>query len=473
MKLIVCTHTRGLRTAFHMDQGGEIFFQDPQPPPDALVTLDFPGLRRMNRTSLVKWLSSRKTNQTGPPADPLTETAGLAEGTAATPSGKPVHPARLPDSDAVPAGAGPAVGPPSRRQIVDLPPTCWRLTVLDDFLDAGGWEWTLWSVEQHIALTEFRVFAERWHADTMARFRGVEDLASAEARCAALAPLAARLQRVYGVLQHAGGRAEHERMQAIEHLDRQRLEALRPLGADRVKDWLSAAEAMETDEVRTEALRELARYGVGAAGTEERARILQAISRRKKLREATQYDTDFWEIVSHHLDLPDPARDLVVDVTNAHPCTVQANWDLFRATRVGPVMPGRSALAVYTERGRLRCYVRGDRTLLFRIRKAGGELRKYGCTLRIQAPGGASLRPMLLEIERLDTLAHVDPAQAVEAVADMGLPPDHLLYRTARAAASDHRQAHLLSDLLIELKYGVDADVARSLVRSQSRVRRF
>ncbi len=469
MKLITCTHVRGRRTACHIEQGGEIFFQDPQPPPDALVTLDFPGLRRLNRASLVKWLSSRETNRTGHPAVPLATTGDSAE--EAPPPLEQGSPAPSPAGDV--AGAGSAVGPPSRRQIVDLPPTCWRLTELDDFLDAGGWEWTLWGVEQHIALTEFRAFAERWHADTIARFRGVEDIASAEARSAALAPLAERLQRVYGVLQHAGARAEHERMQAVEHLDRQHLEALRPIGADRLKDWLSAVEAMETDAVRSEALQELARYlvGGGGPGPEERARILRAISRRKKLREATEYDSDFWEILSDHLDLPEPARDLVVDVTNAHPCTVQANWDLLRATRVGPVAPGRSALAVYTERGRLRCYVRGDRTLLFRIRKAGGELRKYGCTLRIQAPGGASLRPMLLDIERLDTLAHVDPAQAVEAVADLGLPADHLLYRTARAAASDHRQARLLSDLLIELKYGVDADVARTLIRSQSRTR--
>jgi hypothetical protein len=73
-----------------------------------------------------------------------------------------------------------------------------------------------------------------------------------------------------------------------------------------------------------------------------------------------------------------------------------------------------------------------------------------------------------MEVERLATLAQVDPAAALAAVADLNLPSDHLIHRTAAAAQRDPAQANLLGDLLIELKFSIDPDVAKHLARMRA-----
>ncbi|MCI0728921.1 MAG: hypothetical protein L0332_19695, partial [Chloroflexi bacterium] len=68
----------------------------------------------------------------------------------------------------------------------------------------------------------------------------------------------------------------------------------------------------------------------------------------------------------------------------------------------------------------------------------------------------------------LDTLANVDPQQALARVAHLDLPANHPARQAAEAVRTDPRQARVLADLLIELAVGLDADVARQLVRSMA-----
>ncbi len=127
-------------------------------------------------------------------------------------------------------------------------------------------------------------------------------------------------------------------------------------------------------------------------------------------------------------------------------------------------------MAVQTSGGRVKYYIRAERKLKFRIQKAGGSVRKYGCELVMQSKaGGKSLGPKLLEIERLDTLANIDPAQAIAAVEELNLPQNHPAREAAARASSDYRQRRILADLLIEERFGIDADIARHLARSQAR----
>jgi hypothetical protein len=76
----------------------------------------------------------------------------------------------------------------------------------------------------------------------------------------------------------------------------------------------------------------------------------------------------------------------------------------------------------------------------------------------------------LLEADVLDTLANLDPEQAVDKLRAT-LPASHPIFDAARKAKTDLRYARILSDLLIEASIGIDADVARRLMKAQSRRR--
>jgi hypothetical protein len=88
------------------------------------------------------------------------------------------------------------------------------------------------------------------------------------------------------------------------------------------------------------------------------------------------------------------------------------------------------------------------------------------------AKSESSATTALLEVDRLDTLAHVDPRQALAAVEDRDLPQNHPVFLAAEAAEVDPRQSRVLADLLIELVVGIDADIARDLARQQARANR-
>lgn len=256
----------------------------------------------------------------------------------------------------------------------------------------------------------------------------------------------------------------------VERLDGARWQAARAEGVD-LERWIAVAAKLGTDEVCLKALNRIARE-LRARPPGDVPALLEKIAARKRLRNLTEYDTQFWELLRDQVTLGASATGVTVDITDAYEQTVQLRWDVLRAQRVGPVTGGRSALVVASPYGRPQVYVRGERKLKFQVAKAGGTLQKYGCTLVMKGSGGPSLHPALLEIERLDTLANVDPAQAVASLADLSLPPAHPVYQTAAAARTDARHARILADLLIELRFGIDADVARHLARGQARANR-
>jgi hypothetical protein len=113
-------------------------------------------------------------------------------------------------------------------------------------------------------------------------------------------------------------------------------------------------------------------------------------------------------------------------------------------------------------------YIRGERKLKFQVQSApGGKLEKYGCILTLPAEKSKQeLGRFLLEVERIDALTQLDPEAAFATLPDAeNLPTNHPARLAVVHARTDHRQARILADLLIELRTGVDADIIRQMAR--------
>jgi hypothetical protein len=337
-------------------------------------------------------------------------------------------------------------------------------------MEAEGYQWAIWNAGEQFSLEEYRAFTERWHPEIQDGLRRIGDVEPGTARLAALKVLQERLERYALVVSRLPQRAALDVEAERARLDRLRFRALRAGPVRDLDRLLQAAKSMETQKYLHRTLLFIAReLAAVELPREERARIARVMAADESIREATEYFPAFWKRVRDVFPLPEPVEGEVVDLTDAHEVRVNWSWDLLRAKRVGPVVPERTALVVYTDRGAVRFYVRGERKLKFQIARAGGTLQKFGCTLRMRLENRGTIQPLLLEAERLRTLANVAPREAVESIRDLNLPPDHLVYRTAAAAERDPGQAQLLSDLLIELRFGIDASVARARIREQSR----
>jgi hypothetical protein len=177
----------------------------------------------------------------------------------------------------------------------------------------------------------------------------------------------------------------------------------------------------------------------------------------------------FWTAIQHHVPLPANVTGEKIDIAAAREVTVPLTWDTYKAKRVGTIKLGRAALMVYVNNHWL--YVRGERKLLHQIRARGGSLKKWGCTLTVGGKQEGSAHEKLLEVDRIDTLAQVDPKGAAR-LAGEDLPQTHPIATALAHAAGDPKWRRILADLLIEKLVGIDADVARRLARGEARANR-
>lgn len=359
----------------------------------------------------------------------------------------------------------------SRKQKLEIPQTCWRPATLDDFLDSAKWESSSYSARQNFSLEEIHDFTSRWHDDTLRRLNDVIATPSGNERRNALAAFRDRIRRVHRVLSLLPERVDLDFQIEVERLDRLRLQAIQIDKHAEPERWIAELAQITTTQVLQEGLHALARLIKKPKWKKiQRLKMLRAIASHANLNYAAKYDKKFWQILGPCFPLPRSTTGVKVNLTEAHEVRLDGYWDLLTTRLIGPVRLGRKALAAVNQKdGSVRCYVRGERKLLFKIANAGGTLKKYGCLLTIDLNSRQSLKPRLMEMERLDTLSQVDPLQAVQSIAHLKLPADHLVYRTAQAACHNSRQARLLADLLIELKFGIDPDVARHLSRINSR----
>lgn len=421
MKLICLAEPYGNRmVARPQGWGDSLFFEGQEPAQRSLITLDLPGLSEISTAAVVAWVQQQ---------------AGTAS---------------------------------SRSQVPGLPEACWRPAVLDDLLEAGNADYFRWTLSEHFKLEDFLAFADRWLPEARQRLADAVAV-SGEARIAQLETLQPWLQRVFGALDQAPHRVWREHHDLLLALERPRFHALQQ-GSLEPAHWLELAGQVRSPQVKLEILAGLVRRLVQAgAGQDQLWATLEAIHRVPELARLTEAPF-FWQTCQRTVRFEGNVSGETLDISSAQEQTVTASWPLFTARRVGRIIPGRVALVLTGEAGQ-RTYIAGGRELKFRLRRAGGQLAYMDNTLLLKGDE-ASLYPALLTVELLDTLANVDPAQALSRIADLNLPPEHPVFQAAEAARTDPRYSRVLADLLIELAAGLDADIARRLTRSQSARRR-
>lgn len=468
MKLLGMTEKYGGRVGVQVDYSGQLFFNgEPQPAPKRLIVLDLPGMEppRHAETSvwfgsggetlwkrLVAYLTKRAREQTGDTAE-------------ATDSGQSAE------------DAATRKGRKSRREISEMPADLWRPAHLDDFVDAYNANNYLWYVHQHFTLQEIQAFADKWVPELQRRMAAALETPEGRERVNALEKVEPFLMRIQGVVGQNQSRLRVEVQKAKERIDKERLKAARREENVSIERLIEVIGSLRTSEIQSVALNQLAKDLAQPPIDAQRTNAaLDLLARKKKLREQLEYNPRFWKAIGAVVRLEPNVTGETIDISEAREETVTLGWDVLRAKRVGPVLPGRSALVVRDKRnGVAKYFIRGERKLKFQAQRAkSGALQKYGCTLTMTPDENRQrMSRFLLDVERLDTLASVDPESAArEAAAGKDLPPDHLIYRVAEAAKTDSRQARVLSDLLIELHVGADADILRAHARAQNRANR-
>lgn len=388
------------------------------PPRPGLLELDCPGLAEPKRTALLKWLAKRGER--------------VSHGTAT--------------GDAL-AGALDAV-----------PERAWRRITYDEAIDLPGFRELSYLAAYAAPLAEIVASLRRRAPqvlDAIDAGLALDD----PAQVAALSGLARERQTLGTIAWAVSARADRHVAELAERIDRAALGALRLAPFD-VEAWVGAAAGMKADPGRVAALVELVRrIPEGDDAPTHALAIVRAVARRRGLVRATAYAPAFWSGVAPLLDWSATMRTGSLSIESATEVVVTASWDLWNARRVGRVKIGRKALMI---QGKPMTYVRGTRALLKKVIDAGGALRHHGVTLTYPT-SARPLTPRLVEVERIDTLAFVDPEAALATIGERGDVP--ALRALVERAKVDRGVARVLADYLIEHAVGIDADVARKLAR--------
>ncbi|MFZ0546407.1 MAG: hypothetical protein WAM60_13265 [Candidatus Promineifilaceae bacterium] len=421
MNLLFITHTFGGRVAFHpLYMGTTFFFQGKPPAPDSVILVEMPGLTGLTLELFQKWFQEHLDIN-------------------------------------------------SRRDLVELPESMWRMATLDDFLIADNYQWLTWQMSKYFDLEAFQAFGHQHLAQAQRQLDAVVAISDSTEQVKKLKEIRPFLERVFSLMNQAPARIGVDYDKAMKAIEETQLETLSTFSTT---IWIETADALYTSELSRRLLNEVAaslkRPGVPQEHIHD---VLQRIAQRPKLRQLSNYAPGFWQQLLNVLRYDGNVTEETIDIAPAQEQTVRPGWELFESRRVGRIIPGRAALVLREDNGRIT-YIGADRKLKFKVSQAGGSLNMMGNTLVLGDSGQARLHQALLEVEQLNALANVDPAEAVRRVEHLRLSPDHSVYQAAHSAQSDPRYSRILADLLIELVVGIDADVARRLMRSQSRSRR-
>jgi hypothetical protein len=288
------------------------------------------------------------------------------------------------------------------------------------------------------------------------------------ARVRLLRKVGERANRVFGPLARLSPRASKEAEELAETAERQLIAELaaRPV---ELGVWIETFAKLESQlgiyDLGVRLGRELARLTYSdsdVAGWLER--LWDDASTRAHLRRVP----GFWAALTARRLFGATLRGESVDITNAVEQKAVAGWELWRGRRVGRIVPGRNVLVVQGKDEQSTTFIRGERRMKHAAERAGGTLRRFGCTLTVGGTRERTVSRALLEVERIETLANVAPESLRARLQELGLPASHLAYRALARVREDPRQARILADLLIEYALGIDADVARQLARAQS-----
>lgn len=423
MKLIYLTNEYGGRICVNVQYSYRFYFEGAQPPNQTLITLDLPNLYMASYSYVMSWLKSYR---------------GLeAEQT--------------------------------RREINEFPETVWRETVLDDYLEAENFHETVWQIFHRFSSADFAEFGNKWLDSAKEKLNNAVQNEIGTQRIQAFNEIKSFLERVYFVMDKTPQNLAQEIQNMQTAIDRASWENIKKQ-TDEIAEWIKTANRFSSDVARRDAVVEI--VGEIAKRRLSSNEILKFLHKfNQNLRNAAgYYDNYFWTTLAPALRLEQNVINKTIDLTEAVEEKVLLNWNLLNAKRVGQISHNRNALVIKDKQtGLPKMYVSGERKLKFQIQKHGGKLEKFGCVLKIaSAEERSSIQPALLEVEKIDALANLNVEQALEKIAHLNLPPNHLIFHVAERAKTDPKQARILADLIIEILIGVDADIARRLARAQA-----
>jgi hypothetical protein len=425
MKLLYVTQRYGDRVCITPAWQQSIFFTGRQPEMNVMLALDLPGARGGSADDVLEWLRKEAAKQ-------------------AFKAGRPE---------------------PDRRALAELPERAWRRAVMDDLIDARNFDSLWYSLHLYFSFDEFVAFAEKWWPLLLEQLREAQALSEPHARATALANVQDLANRVCRVANSLPASMSSTRDRIVERLERARVDAMRATGFT-ARKWTAMLGEVNTPPIKHALLMELAAHIVALRGNQAYVRqCLEDLRATESLARYVRGHAQFWASLKDAVRLEPNVQDQTIDISEAQEQTVQLSWELLDARRVGRIVAGRSALVL--RQGKGVTYVAGQRRLKFQVTRAGGSLQRMGNTLTTSAQGAAGLHRALLEVETIDALSNLNPAQALARLG-RDLPPDHEAVALARAAVDDPRQSRILADVLIELSVGIDADVARRLARTQA-----
>lgn len=427
MKLIFLTNSYGGRIGINIEYRYRIYFDGKQPESGKLVTVELPGLTAYSVDSVLSWLKKNSNSESS-----LSKVFS------------------------------------KRREISEFSENLWRETVLDDYIECENFNETIWNIAQQFPAEDYASFGDKWITSAQEKLNRAVQKESGIPRISAFKEIQKYLERVYFVMDKSPYclTNEIEKMQSV--IDRTKFDEITN-NSENLSDWIDVSNTLQTETARQTALNFIAEVIVKRRlESKEIYNLLHKFG--LQLRNSTgYYGSRFWEKLSPYLKFEQNIFGKEIDITEAVEEKVLFNWDLLNAERVGTISHNRNALVIRDKRtNRAQIYISGERKLKFQVQNHGGTFEKFGCNLRMSPQDSSSIHPALLEVEKIDALANLNPVVALEKAAHLNLPKNHPVYYIAEKAKTDKRQSRVLADLLIELLIGVDADIARNLARKQS-----
>ncbi len=419
MKILLLVDEYADRPLVRVDWRQAQYFRDGEGPrPGSMITLDLPGFKgELEVEAIVAWLTKDENRGIG----------GLFK---------------------------------KKKEVHEFSRRHWEYTELDDLLEAVNTRNMIWNLSEHFTVEEMVEFERRrmpeaWELVEAWKKRAFK---SEEKRYQALREIESDFVNRHAVAHAAGTVIE----KTISDYETRRDEALleeflkkpRRMGA-----WIDLAERLTSNRGTVLVADAFGKFvNEEAKDSEALLKILQKIHGREELRERLTWQRGFWKHFERRLAFPANVDGEEIDISQATEVVVPSHFDLLESKRVGVITPGRRALRVPGDRWR-GTYIKGGRGLKFEVEEAGGALRKYGCTL---VSSGGSIQELLREAEELILLSNLAPEQALQKIEDLEVPSDPPVFDAAERAREDYRYARILADLLIELRTGIDATVARA-----------
>jgi len=333
-------------------------------------------------------------------------------------------------------------------------PQGWRPARLSDFLTCELHDWIR---PDDFTVEEYQAFFTEYLPDFEKRFASAIKV-TPRARSRAAKKLAKPAQGFAYVYQAVPQALEAGLEDLFAKMEAGLPERARRASAGRVTGMVASSRSRK---VRKELLEILADK-LRSEPRETAIRIIRRLSLVPHLRWATE-ESKFFETVGSFLPIRKNTTGRKINITFAWDVVLEPGFDAYLSRLVGPVAFGKKALRVAPA-----YLIAGDRRLRFRVLREGGSLKLYGNTLFLSGKSFGQLDKALLEVEKVDVIAYVNPEEVVRMLEAKGLR-DARVREAADRAKRDYRQARELADLAIERLVGVDARIARGMYKAKRR----